>query len=70
MEVRTCKANLMHENVHGHGNGRMSRSTIVTPKFCPCTLVSTMVVLIIGDMFQGRECGEYNDPRSFEVQIG
>ena len=60
----------MHEDVHGHGGGRMSRTVIVAPKICGCTLVSMMVVLIVGDVLQGRACGEYNDPRFFGVQAG
>lgn len=60
----------MHEDVHGHSGRKMSRTTIVTHNICTCTLVSTMVVLIIRDVLQGRACGEYNNPRFFGVQAG
>ena len=40
----------MHEDVHGHGGGKMSRTAIVAPKICTCTLVSMMVVLIVWDV--------------------
>ena len=60
----------MHEDVHGHGGRRMSRTAIVAPKICACTLVLMMVVLIVGDVLQGRACGEYNGPRLFGVQAG
>ena len=46
----------MHEDVHGYGGGRMSRTAIVTPKICARTLVSMLVVLIVGDVLQGRAC--------------
>ena len=49
---------------------RVSRTAIVMPKICACTLVSIIVVLIVGDVFQGRVCGEYNDPRFLGVQAG
>lgn len=29
---------------------RMSWATIVTPKLCACTLVSTVIVVIVGDV--------------------
>ena len=48
----------MHEDVHGYGGGRMSRIAIVTPKICACTLVSMMVVLIVGDVLQESVCGD------------
>ena len=57
----------MHEDVHDHGSGRMSRTAIVAPKICTCTLVSMIVVLIVGDVLQGRACGEYNGPKLFGV---
>ena len=38
----------------------MSRTAIVTPKICACTLVLMMVVLIVGDVLQECVCGEYN----------
>ena len=60
----------MHEDVHGYGGGRMSRTAIVAPKICACTLVSMMVVLIVGDVLQGRACGKYNGPKLFGVQAG
>ena len=31
----------------------------MTPKICACTLVSMMVVLIVGDVLQECVCGEY-----------
>ena len=48
----------------------MSRTAIVTPKICACTLVSMMIVPIVRDVLQGRACGEYNGPRFFGVQQG
>lgn len=60
----------MHEDVHGRGGGRMSRTAIVTPKICACTLVLMMVVLTVGDVLQGRACEEYNGPRFLGVQAG
>ena len=60
----------MHEDVHGYGSGRMSRTAIVTPKICACTLVSMIVVLIVGDVLQECACWEYNGPRLFGVQAG
>ncbi|ESR61605.1 hypothetical protein CICLE_v10017895mg [Citrus x clementina] len=42
----------MHEDVHGYGGGRMSRTAIVAPKLCTYTLVSIMVVLIVRDVLQ------------------
>ena len=46
----------------------MSRTTIVTPKICARTLVSMMVVLIVGDVLQGRVCWEYNALNSLEFK--
>ena len=37
----------------------------MAPKICACTLVSMIVVLIVGDVLQGRACGEYNGHRLF-----
>ena len=36
----------------------MSRTAIVAPKICACTLVSMMVVLIVGDVLQECVCGD------------
>ena len=58
----------MHEDVHGYGGGRMSRTAIVAPKICACTLVSMMVVLIVGDVLQECVCGEYNALDSLEFR--
>ena len=60
----------MHEDVHGHGSGKMSRIAIVTHKICTYTLVSTLVALIVKEVLSGRSCGEYNRTRLFEVQVG
>ena len=48
----------MHEDVHGYGGGRMLRTAIVTPKICARTLVSLLVVLIVGDVIQESVCGD------------
>ena len=48
----------MHEDVHGYGGGRMLRTAIVTPKICVRTLVSLLVVLIVGDVLQESVCGD------------
>ena len=39
-------------------------------KICAGTLVSMMVVLIVGDVLQGRACGEYNALDSLEFRQG
>ena len=46
----------------------MSRTAIVAPKICACTLVSMMVVLIVGDVLQQCVCGEYNVLDSLEFR--
>ena len=46
----------------------MSRTAIVAPKLCARTLVSMMVVLIVGDVLQGCVCGEYNALDSLEFK--
>lgn len=46
----------IHEDVHGHGGGRMSRTAIVTLKICTCMLVSTMVMLNCGRRASRSEC--------------
>ena len=58
----------MHEDVHGYSGERMSRTAIVAPKICACTLVSMMVVLIVGDVLQECVCGEYNALDSLEFR--
>ena len=59
----------MHEDVHGYVGGRMLRTAIVTPKICARTLVSMLVVLIVGDVLQGRACvWEYNALDSLEFR--
>ena len=40
----------------------------MTPKICACTLVSMMVVLIVGDVLQKCVCGEYNAIDSLEFR--
>ena len=43
-----------HRTMNTSSLSKMSRTAIVTPKICACTLVSMMVVLIVGDALQ--EC--------------
>lgn len=43
----------MHEDMHGHGSGRMSRTAIITLKLCTCMLVWTMIGMIVRDVLQG-----------------
>ena len=45
----------------------LSRTAIMKPKIYACILVSIMVVLIVGDVLQGRACGEYNGPKFLGV---
>ena len=40
----------------------------MTPKICARTLVSMLVVLIVGDVLQGRVCWEYNALNSLEFK--
>ena len=71
MFTTECAFKINHKrNNHIKKQSLLSWTAIVAPKICAYTLVSMMVVLIVGDVLQGRACGEYNGPRLFGVQAG
>ena len=61
MSSKKCGACVLMDSI-------VSRTAIVAPNICACTLVSMMVVLIVGDGLQECVCGEYNALNSLEFR--